>query len=236
MDASPLDLREWPAVEAGKDEAIVVVIVDDHGLFSRGLELLINAASEGRIKVAGRTEDAAEAVTLVRHHRPQVALIDLAMPPPGGLKAIKEVKKHYPKVKVLALSGTDDRDLALEALAAGADGFMAKSSDPEVLVPPLMSLGAGMSVLPTSLLGVLVTPYSQGRRAVLDKLTEEETTLWRMVARAMESAEIAEKLYVSERTAKRMIVSLLRKLGVNNRIEAAVLAGRVALLDETAEG
>jgi two-component system nitrate/nitrite response regulator NarL len=236
MDASPLDLGEWPAVEAGSDEAIVVVIVDDHGLFSRGLELLINAASEGRIKVAGRTEDAAEAVTLVRHHRPQVALIDLAMPPPGGLGAIREVKKHYPKVKVLALSGTDDRDLALEALAAGADGFMAKSSDPEVLVPPLMSLGAGMSVLPTSLLGVLVTPYSQGRRAVLEKLTEEEIALWQMVARAMESAEIAEKLYVSERTAKRMIVSLLRKLGVANRIEAAVLAGRVALLDETAEG
>jgi two-component system nitrate/nitrite response regulator NarL len=235
MDAPPVHLREWPAVEAGSDQPIVVVIVDDHGLFSRGLELLINAASEGRIRVAGRTEDAAEALTLVRHHRPQVALIDLAMPPPGGLGAIREVKKHYPKVKVLALSGTDDRDLALEALAAGADGFMAKSSDPDVLVPPLMSLGAGMSVLPTPLLEVLVTPYAQGRRAVLEKLSEEEIALWRMVSQALESAEIAERLYVSERTAKRMIVSLLRKLGVANRIEAAVLAGRIALLDETTE-
>jgi DNA-binding NarL/FixJ family response regulator len=125
--------------------------------------------------------------------------------------------------------------MALEALAAGADGFMAKSSDPDVLVPPLLSLGAGLSVLPTPLLGVLVTPYAQGRRAVLDKLSEEEITLWRMVAQALESAEIAERLYVSERTAKRMIVSLLRKLGVANRIEAAVLAGRIALLDATTE-
>lgn len=230
MDSPAIELREF-----GVEDAIVVVIVDDHGLFSRGLELLINAASEGRIRVAGRTEDAAEALTLVRHHRPQVALIDLAMPPPGGLGAIREVKKHYPKVKVLALSGTDDRDLALESLAAGADGFIAKSSDPEVLVPPLLSLGAGLSVLPTPLLGLLVKPYAQGRRAVLDRLSEDEIALWRMVAQAAESAEIAERLYVSERTAKRMIVSLLRKLGVGNRIEAAVLAGRIGLLDETPE-
>ncbi|HEY0397070.1 MAG TPA: response regulator, partial [Acidimicrobiia bacterium] len=67
-----------------ENEPIVVVIVDDHGLFSRGLELLLAAASEGRIRVAGRTESADEALALVRRHRPSAALVDLAMPPPGG--------------------------------------------------------------------------------------------------------------------------------------------------------
>ncbi len=213
-------------------EAIVVVIVDDHSLFSRGLELLLSAASEGRIKVAGRTESAEEALALVRRNRPQVALVDLAMPPPGGVGAIREIAHHYPQVRILALSGTDDRELALEALAAGAHGFIPKSSDPDVLVPPLLSLGAGLSVLPTSLLHALVEVRATRRPELLGRLDEEEITLWRLVARGLESMEIAERTFVSERTAKRMVASLLRKLEVANRVEAALLAGRVGLLDD----
>jgi two-component system nitrate/nitrite response regulator NarL len=214
------------------NEPIVVVIIDDHSLFSRGLELLLSAASEGRIKVAGRTESADEALALVRRNRPQVALVDLAMPPPGGIGAIREIAHHYPQVRILALSGTDDRELALEALAAGAHGFIPKSSDPDVLVPPLLSLGAGLSVLPTSLLEALVGLRATRRPALLAKLDDEEITLWRLVARGLESLEIAERTYVSERTAKRMVASLLRKLEVANRVEAALLAGRVGLLDD----
>jgi len=216
------------------NEPIVVVIVDDHSLFSRGLELLLSAASEGRIKVAGRTENAEDALALVRRHRPQVALVDLAMPPPGGIGAIRAIAHHYPAVRILALSGTDDRELALEALASGAHGFIPKSSDPDVLVPPLLSLGGGLSVVPTSLLETLVRLRATRRPAVLDKLDEDEIALWRLVARGLESLEIAERTYVSERTAKRMIASLLRKLGVANRVEAALLAGRVVLLDDPA--
>lgn len=218
----------------GETDPIVVVIIDDHGLFSRGLELLLSAASEGRIKVAGRTESAEEALALVRRNRPQVALVDLAMPPPGGVGAIREIAHHYPEVRILALSGTDDRDLALEALAAGAHGFIPKSSDPDVLVPPLLSLGGGLSVLPTSLLEALVSLRATRRPGVLARLDDDELNLWRLVARGLESLEIAERTFVSERTAKRMVASLLRKLGVANRVEAALLAGRVGLLDEEA--
>lgn len=213
-------------------EPIVVVIVDDHSLFSRGLELLLSAASEGRINVAGRTENADEALALVRRHRPSVALVDLAMPPPGGVGAIREIAHHYPEVRILALSGTDDRELALEALASGAHGFIPKSSDPEVLVPPLLSLGGGLSVLPTSLLRGLVELRATRRPTLLAKLDDEEIGLWRLVARGLESLEIAERTFVSERTAKRMVASLLRKLEVANRVEAALLAGRVGLLDD----
>jgi DNA-binding NarL/FixJ family response regulator len=154
------------------------------------------------------------------------------MPPPGGVGAIREIAPHYPHVRILALSGTDDRDLALEALAAGAHGFIPKSSDPDVLVPPLLSLGGGLSVLPTSLLGALVELRATRRPALLAKLDEEEIALWRLVARGLESLEIADRTFVSERTAKRMVASLLRKLEVANRVEAALLAGRVGLLDD----
>ncbi len=212
--------------------AIVVVIVDDHGLFSRGLELLLTAASEGRIQVAGRTERADEALALVRRHRPQVAVVDLAMPPPGGVGAIRAIAHHYPEVRILALSGTDDRNLALEALGAGAVGFIPKSSDPDVLVPPLLTLGGGLSVLPPSLLRALLDTMAKRGPSVLGRLDGEEVALWRLVAGGLESAEIAEQLFVSERTAKRMVASLLRKLDVANRIQAALLAGRVGLLDD----
>jgi DNA-binding NarL/FixJ family response regulator len=218
-----------------ENEPIVVVIVDDHGLFSRGLELLLAAASEGRIRVAGRTESADEALALVRRHRPSAALVDLAMPPPGGVGAIREIAHHYPEVRILAVSGTDDRDLALEALAAGAHGFIPKSSDPDVLVPPLLSLGGGLSVLPTSLLQALVELRATRRPALLARLDGEDIDLWRLVARGLESLEIADRMFVSERTAKRMVASLLRKLEVANRVEAALLAGRVGLLDQEDE-
>jgi DNA-binding NarL/FixJ family response regulator len=221
----------------GRGDTIVCVLVDDHGLFSRGLELLLTAASEGRIRVAARTEKAEEALTLVRHHRPDVAIVDLAMPPPGGVGAIEEIHHHYPGVRVLALSGTDDRELALDALAAGAHGFIAKSSDPDVLVPPLLSLGAGMSVLPTALLDMLVGSVSRAGRGVMERLSDEELALWRLISKGLESTEIAHRLYVSERTAKRMVAALLRKLGAANRIEAALLAGRAGLtLEDDAAG
>jgi DNA-binding NarL/FixJ family response regulator len=121
--------------------------------------------------------------------------------------------------------------MALEALAAGAHGFIPKSSDPDVLVPPLLSLGAGLSVLPTSLLEALVQLRATRRPAVMGRLDDEEIALWRLVAQGLESLEIAERTFVSERTAKRMVASLLRKLEVANRVEAALLAGRVGLLD-----
>jgi DNA-binding NarL/FixJ family response regulator len=99
-------------------------------------------------------------------------------------------------------------------------------------VPPLLSLGAGLSVLPSSLLQALVGLRATRRPALLARLDEEEIGLWRLVARGLESLEIAERTFVSERTAKRMVASLLRKLEVANRVEAALLAGRVGLLDD----
>src|SRR5205823_11253085 len=86
------------------DDVLTVVLVDDHQLFSRGLELLLNTDPESRVRVLARTEDADKAVELVRHHQPKVAIIDLVMPPPGGLAAVAAVKRNYPQVKVLALS------------------------------------------------------------------------------------------------------------------------------------
>lgn len=212
------------------DHVLTVVLVDDHQLFSRGLELLLNLDPERRVRVLARTEHADRALELVRHHRPRVAIIDLVMPPPGGLAAVQAVKRHYPDVRVLALSGNDDVGTAIAALRMGADGFLLKSSEPEELIPPLLAMAAGVSVVPPPVVSALLESWNRsGQRAVSD-LTDDEVDLLRLVAAGLESLEIAERLHVSERTAKQKVAALLRRIGVSTRVQAAALAGRSGLV------
>ena len=212
------------------DDALTAILVDDHQLFSRGLELLLNTDPSSGVRVLGRTEDAARAVELVRRHCPRVAIIDLMMPPPGGLAAVEAVKRHYPDVRVLALSGNDDVGMAVQALRSGADGFLLKSSEPDELVPPLRALASGLSVAPRPVLAALLDTWARSGRGAVSDLSAEEVDLLRLVAAGLESLEIAERLHVSERTAKQRVAALLRRMGVTTRVQAAALAGRCGLL------
>lgn len=210
---------------------LTVVIVDDHALFAQGLELLLSTRADNLFEVAGTTTNGDEAVALVGRNRADIVTIDLTLPPRGGLTAIATVRAAYPATRILALSGTDDITLAESALLAGADGFMAKSSDGEALVAPLLTLAAGMKVLEADLFERLITGSRKPEQELLDKLGPRQVALWSMVAHGLETSEIAERLHVSERTAKRMVASLIQKVGARNRIEAAALAGSHGLLD-----
>ncbi|GAA4706337.1 response regulator transcription factor [Pseudonocardia yuanmonensis] len=209
-----------------------VVIVDDHALFAQGLALLLESRAGETFRVAGSATAGEEAVALVGKNRADIAVVDLALPPLGGVETIRRIKAAYPATKVLALSGTEDLDLAAAALRAGADGYLAKSADPAVLVAPLLSLLAGVKVVRGELLDALLASADRTADGVLDTLSERDVELWRLLARGLETSEIARPMLVSERTAKRMIASLLHKLGAANRIEAAALAGRAGLLDD----
>jgi DNA-binding NarL/FixJ family response regulator len=183
------------------------------------------------VRVLARTEDASRALELVRHHQPMVAIIDLVMPPPGGLAAVEEVKRHYPHVRVLALSGNDDVTSAVDALRAGADGFLLKSSEPDELVPPLIALASGVAVVPAPVMNALLDAKASSGETRLAGLCEEDIALLRLVAAGMESIEIAETLHVSERTAKRLVAAVLRRIEVANRVQAAAFAGRAGILE-----
>ncbi|MFF5084076.1 response regulator [Actinoplanes sp. NPDC000266] len=207
---------------------IRVAVVDDHNLFARGLELLLPEVSGGRATVVATTGDAAYAASVVRHAVPDVVLVDLRMPPPGGMRAISAVRRAAPRARVLAMSGDDDPELALEALRTGASGFLPKSSDPADILQPLLAVIDGWAVLPESLLAVMVE--RNGRPATPDNLSDEDRELLRLIAAGSSTVEIATKLHVSERTVKRLTATLLRKLHVASRAEAAALAGRTGLL------
>lgn len=208
---------------------VAIVLVDDHPLFTRGLELLLTAA-EG-VRVIGSTTRAAMAVDLVRRHRPDVAVIDLAMPPPGGLAAIRALRRAHPQTRILALSGLTSPEDHLAALRAGADGFLPKTSEPDDLLHPLLSLVQGVAVMPSSLVRQLVDGAQRPGSDLVDELDDDQRVLWRALAEGQGTEAIAEQWVVSPRTAKRMVAALLRRIGARNRIEAAALAGRSGLLD-----
>ncbi|RLK26014.1 LuxR family two component transcriptional regulator [Micromonospora sp. M71_S20] len=205
-----------------------LAVVDDHPLFVRGLELLLPATTDGRAEVVGSTGDASAAASLVSRCLPDLALVDLHMPPPGGIRAVAAIRRTTPRVRVVAMSGAEDPAPALEALRAGAEAYLPKTAEPEELLPPLLAVLDGWAVLPGHLLRALLRP---GRAAPVD-LDDEERAMLQAIAAGRSTVEIAERMHVSERTVKRMTAALLRKLRVSTRAEAAALAGHAGLLGD----
>ena len=218
---------------------VTVVIVDRDLLFSRGLELLLERVSAGAVRVTGHTSDGSDAVEVVRRQRPDVVIVGLSLTAPGPLPVIRDVKRLYPWVRVIAMAGpgegagggATDTDGAVAALRAGADGLFDTTAPPETLLAPLRATAAGMSVVPPAVMAALVDAPARRDRERLNGLSAEETTLWRLVADGLDTADISEALMVSERTAKRRVSALLNKLRVTSRLQAAALAGRCGLLD-----
>jgi len=218
---------------------VAVVIIDRDLLFSRGLELLLERVSGGAVSVVGQTSEACSAVELVRRQRPDVAIVGLSLPAPGALTVIRDLKRLYPWVRVIAMAGPGeeasgggtDTAGAVAALRAGADGLFDTGAPPETLLAPLRATAAGMSVVPPAVLAALVDAPARQDRERVGCLTAEETRLWRLIAEGLDTTEICHALHLSERTAKRRISVLLNKLRVSSRLQAAALAGRCGLLD-----
>ncbi len=213
----------------GDPSPIKVLIVDDHALFSAGLELVLGPTSQGRIVVVGTARDAAGAVVGIRQQRPDVVLLDWAMPGPGGAEVLDTVGRQFPTVRVLVVSGIDDIGTIREVLSAGADGYLPKSSDPRVLWQAVAMVADGCCVVPRTTLDLLIRGPARAATPPTD-LAEEDLSLLRMIAQGLDTRDIAGALYISERTAKRRIAGLLHRLGVDSRAEAAALAGHLGLV------
>jgi DNA-binding NarL/FixJ family response regulator len=195
----------------------------------RGLELLLPQVSGGRATVIASTGDASAAASLVRRTVPDLVLVDLHMPVPGGVRAVAAIRCTTPRVRIVAMSGDDDPRPALEALRAGAEGFLPKSSEAADMLQPLLAVLGGWAVLPSSLLATLLASSRAARPAPAD-LDEAERHLLQLIAAGATTTEIAVELHVSERTVKRLTATLLRKMRVSGRTEAAALAGRAGIL------
>ena len=169
--------------------AVTVVLIDRDLLFSRGLELLLERVSGGAVRVVGHTTDGRCAVEVVRRQRPDVAIVGLSLPAPGALPVIRDLKRLYPYVRVIAMGGPGegagggdaDTNGAVAALRAGADGLIDTTAPPETLLAPLRATAAGMSVVPPAVMAALVDAPARRDRERVGCLSAEERRLWRLV-------------------------------------------------------
>lgn len=214
---------------------IDVLIADDHAIVRRGLRTLI--AGEPDMEVAGEATDGYEVVIRARDLDPDVILLDLVMPGQSGLDALSQIKTDNPDARVLVLTSFGDNERVFSAIRAGASGYLLKDASPEQLLQAIHDVYNGESHLhPTialKMLRELDNPVTAAANRPLtdDPLTDREVEVLRLVAQGLSNQEIAKTLTISERTVGNHIGSILRKLHLANRTQAALYALRRGLID-----
>lgn len=210
-------------------QPIRVVVADDHPLFRSGVALSLEET--GRFRVVAQVGSADEAVRSVLEFEPALALIDLSMPG-GGIAAVREIAVRRPETGLVVLTASESDDDVLAALAAGARGYVLKGVGSENLVEVLDGVARGERYVPPQLAARILAAMSQPvGRAVPDdgisRLTEREDEILRLVAGGLSNKEVGRRLDLQEKTVKHHMTSILAKLNVRNRTEAALaLQGR----------
>lgn len=206
-----------------------VLIADDQALMRAGFRMILEA--EPDLKIVGEAADGREAVAEAARLRPDVVLMDVRMPEMDGIEATRQLLDANGDTKVVMLTTFDMDEYVFEALRAGASGFLVKDVPPEQLVAGIRSVASGDSLLAPSVTQRLIQEFVRRPPDALrtpppglDRLTEREVEVLRMVARGRSNAEIATELFVSETTVKTHVAHVLAKLGVRDRVQAVVFA------------
>jgi DNA-binding NarL/FixJ family response regulator len=212
-----------------------VVVADDESLLRHALGVLLQA--DGRIKVVAEAADGEQAVEAVRECRPDVLLLDVQMPGVDGLQALRQVVTLPDPPATAILTTFDLDDYVATALDLGAQGFLLKDADPEVLVRAVLDLASGGAVLDPRITARLlprlrVAGDQLRQQHVVDALSARERQVLDLLADGRPNAAIATGLGLTEATVKSYVSSLLTKLGVQNRVQAALLAQRAGGLPE----
>jgi DNA-binding NarL/FixJ family response regulator len=204
---------------------IRVVLAEDHALVRAGLERLL--AGTGDIDVVGSATNGAEAVALATELRPDVVLMDLAMPEMDGREATRRITAEAPSVNVVVLTSFSDRDRILEALDAGAVGYLLKDAEPDELVRGVRAAARGESPLAPKAAHELIRARTATRES---ELSEREREVLGLLARGQANKRIALELGISEKTVKAHVTSIFQRLGVTDRTQAALWAHRNGLV------
>ncbi len=204
-----------------------VLIVDDHTLFRSGIKLLLER-QEG-FEVVGEAGDGLEGVKRAKQLKPDVVLLDLHMPGTSGLQAIPLLREEAPQSQIIMLTVSEDADDLLEALRAGARGYLLKNIETDFLLDSIRRAAAGESVMSSQMAGKLADAMrmpqkGNAREAGLEKLTPREREIIVMLARGASNKEIARSLDLAESTVKIHVQGILRKLNLASRVQAAVYA------------
>jgi NarL family two-component system response regulator LiaR len=210
-------------------ETIRILIADDHPLVRQGLRTLI--ATEPGMELVGEAEDGVEAVIKARSLHPDVILMDIIMPRKNGLEAIDEIKGENPDARILVLTSFGEDDKVFPAIKAGALGYLLKDSSHQELLKAIRQVYRGESSLHPTIARKLIREIGQpsDRPRAEEPLTEREVQVLKSVAQGLSNKEVAEELFISERTVAAHLRSILGKLHLANRTQAALYALREGL-------
>jgi DNA-binding NarL/FixJ family response regulator len=195
-----------------------VVLVDDHRLFRAG----VRAELAGQVEFVGEAETVAEAIEVVRATRPDVVLLDVHLPDGGGLAVIAGVGPDAPETRFLALSVSDAADDVIAIIRAGARGYVTKSIAAADLADAVRRVADGDAVFSPRLAGFVLDAFAAGDTTAdegLDRLTQREREVLRLIARGYAYKEVAKELFISLKTVETHVSSVLRKLQLSNRRE-----------------
>jgi len=210
-----------------------VLLVDDQTLFRAGLRTLLSTRPE--VEVIGEAENGQDAVRLAAQLRPDVVLMDLKMPVLDGVAATRRLRVQLPTCRIVALTTFEDDELVFEVLRAGAVGYLLKDAPVDRLVDAILAAARGESVLQPSVASKVLAELSRlssqpaPAASALDRLSERERDVLRQIARGASNKEIAAALFITEGTVKNHVTSILAKLEVGDRTQAALRARELGL-------
>lgn len=202
-----------------------VLVVDDHAIVRGGLMSLLRTTDD--LEVVGEAESGEEAVRLAAELVPDLVLMDLSMPGVDGVDATSRIRAHDPTIRVLVLTSFGDRSWIMQAVEAGADGYLLKHSEPEVILSGIREVLRGGSPLdPRAARAVLSNRQVEAKSGV--ELTAREEEVLQMVTDGLPNKSIARRLGISERTVKAHLTHIFQRVGVSDRTQAALWATRRA--------
>jgi len=212
---------------------IRVLVADDQAMVRAGFGMLL--ANEPNIEVVAEAINGRDAVYKAALLRPTVVLMDIRMPELDGLEATRRILAADSLARILILTTFDLDEYVYEALRAGASGFVLKDDPPEQLIAAIRTVAAGDALLSPGITKHVIAQFARLRRPAppreLSALTAREHDVYRLVARGLSNAEIADDLGISETTVKTHVTHVLQKLNLRDRVQAVVLAHQTALFD-----
>lgn len=214
-------------------DPIRIVLVDDHEVVRAGIKAMLDAQDD--MEVVGEAGTVEEGVRRVGYDEPDVVVLDVRLPDGSGVEACRDIRDRFPDVKVLMLTSFADEEALMSAILAGAAGYVLKRVKGSDLVENIRKVGAGESLLDPEMTEKLFERLRSGPKTdpLLAKLSDQEREIVHHIADGLTNKQIAEEMFLAEKTVKNYVSNLLAKMGMSRRSEAAAYVARIEAETDT---